>query len=241
MSQDAKPGSLAAEDRRERPRRLKRLDARIKILLADDHAIFREALHALLLYYEDILVVGEAGNGPDAVAKALVIRPDVVLMDILMPGCSGLDAARQILVAAPEIKVMMLSAYDDETYISATVAVGAVGFLLKQNTARNLLRAIHDAVAGKKFFCPRLLTPFAGHRAWPNHVGSQLRAAPNLTPREREILQLIAESESNKEIAHTLMISVKTVGKHRQRLMDKLGLHDTASLTRFACANGMVS
>jgi len=213
----------------------------IKTLLADDHTIVREGLHALLLADGGIQVVGQAHNGRQAVEMALELRPDVVVMDIAMPLLNGLEATRQILSTAPKTKVLILSAHSDDAYIDRVIAVGAVGFLIKQTSAQILAKAIHEIMAGNAFYSPQVSKRLRDHYGKPDKAGGlMIKKATGLTSRELEVIQLVAEGHANKQVAADLHISIKTVEKHRQHLMDKLNIHDTAGLTRYAIAQGII-
>jgi DNA-binding NarL/FixJ family response regulator len=213
----------------------------IKTLLADDHTIVREGLHALLLADGGIQVVGQAHNGREAVDMALALRPDVVVMDIAMPLLNGLEATRQILSAAPKTKVLILSAHSDDAYIDRVIAVGAVGFLIKQTSAQILAKAIHEIMAGNAFYSPLVSKRLRDHYGKAEIAGGlMVKKATGLTSRELEVIQLVAEGHANKQVAADLHISIKTVEKHRQHLMDKLNIHDTAGLTRYAIAQGII-
>jgi DNA-binding NarL/FixJ family response regulator len=213
----------------------------IKTLLADDHTIVREGLHALLLADGGIEVVGQAHNGREAVEMTLAKRPDVVVMDIAMPLLNGLEATRQILVSAPKTKVLILSAHSDDAYIDRVIAVGAVGFLIKQTSAQILAKAIHEVMAGNAFYSPQVSKRLRDHYGKAETAGGLMIKKPTgLTSRELEVIQLVAEGHANKQVAADLHISIKTVEKHRQHLMDKLNIHDTAGLTRYAIAQGII-
>jgi len=213
----------------------------IKTLLADDHTIVREGLRALLLADAGIQVVGEAHNGREAVEMAASLRPDVVVMDIAMPLLNGLEATRQILAASPDMKVLILSAHSDDAYIDRVISVGAVGFLIKQTSAQILATAIHEVMAGNAFYSPQVSKRLRDHYHRPEKNGSLVvKKATGLTSRELEVIQLVAEGKANKQVAAELRISIKTVEKHRQHLMDKLNIHDTAGLTRYAIAQGII-
>jgi DNA-binding NarL/FixJ family response regulator len=213
----------------------------IKVVLADDHTIVREGLRALLFADKGIEVVGEAHNGREAVAMADALHPDVVVMDIAMPLLNGLEATKQILVTNPAIKVLVLSAHSDDAYIDRVIAVGAVGFLIKQTSAQILAKAIHDVMAGNVFYSPQVSKRLRDHYQKPDKIGGLLiKKATGLTSRELEVIQLVAEGHANKQVASGLNISIKTVEKHRQHLMDKLNIHDTAGLTRYAIAQGII-
>ncbi len=210
----------------------------ITVLLAEDHQIVREGLRALLKLENDIQVVGEADNGRDAVKLTASLRPDVVVMDIAMPLLNGLEAARQILAAAPATRLLILSAHSDDAYVERVMELGAAGYLVKQTAAHILPQAIREIHRGNLFFSPAINKRLANHQTIPAAAGKKNLA--KLTTREMEVLQLVAEGKANKESAAVLHISIKTVEKHRQKVMAKLNIHDTASLTRYAIANGII-
>jgi DNA-binding NarL/FixJ family response regulator len=205
--------------------------SKISTLLVDDHELVRRGLRALLEAEDDIAVVGEARDGRQAVAMAVDLRPDVVVMDIAMPLLNGLEATRQILAALPAVRVLILTAHGDEEYVDRVTRLGAVGYVLKQSSLEDLARAIRTARAGAPFISPSI----RGHDGGP-----ATEPKPGLTSREAEVLQLIAEGKANKQTATQLGISVKTVEKHRQSLMSKLDIHDVAGLTRHAIAVGII-
>lgn len=213
---------------------------RITVLLADDHTVVRQGLRALLSAEDDIEVVGEAENGRQAVNLARATPPDVVVMDVAMPMLNGAGATRQILKLVPTAKVLVLTSYGDDESLQQLMEAGAAGYLLKQSAANDLLKAIREVQRGNAFFSPviarrlrdRCREAFtSGHGEWKSR---------ELTTREAEVLQLIAEGHSNKQIAGELGISIKTVEKHRQQVMNKLNIHDVAGLTRYAIAKAMV-
>jgi DNA-binding NarL/FixJ family response regulator len=214
---------------------------RITVLLAEDHTIVREGFRKMLELEADLEVVGEAQEGRQAVALTKKLRPAVVLMDIAMPLLNGLEATRQVLKAVPTTKVLILSAHSDDAYVKSASESGAVGFLLKQTSSHDVCRAIREVQAGKSFFSPSISTRL-GHL----DSGSSGRKGPlnqkvaRLTSREIEVLQLIAEGKANKATAAELGISIKTVEKHREHLMEKLDIHDTAGLTRYAIGAGII-
>lgn len=214
----------------------------ITVLLAEDHLMVREGLRALLEHEHDITVVGEADNGREAVAMAAQLHPEVVVMDIAMPQLNGMEATRQILEAAPETRVLILSAYSDEAYVSLVTAIGAAGYLVKQSSAQVLPQAIRKVREGKTCFSPIIAKRLNHHhrRAYARGDLRYDRKTSLLTSREVEVLQLVAEGKANKETAQELGISIKTVEKHRQNLMEKLNIHDTAGLTRHAIAAGII-
>lgn len=213
----------------------------ITVLLAEDHAVVRQGLCALLNADGHFKMVGEAKTGREAVEKAKALRPDVILMDIAMPVLNGLEATRQILIANPTAKVIILSAHSDDEYIERMTAVGAVGFLEKQTSADVLTKAIRQVATGNKFFSPSIAKRMGNSSSKPRDRDGLVKAnATRLTSRESEVLQLVAEGSANKQVAATLGISIKTVEKHRQHLMDKLNIHDTAGLTRYAISAGVI-
>ncbi len=213
---------------------------RIHVLLVDDHTVVRQGLRALLAAEDDMRVIGEAENGRQAVRQAKKSSPDVVLMDVAMPLLNGLEATRQILKAVPSAKVLGLTSYGDDGYVQELMEAGASGYLLKQTAADDLLKAIRQVQRGRTFFSPAIARRL--REACNGALASGRRAGKTseLTSREREVLQLVAEGFPNKQIAAELSISVKTVEKHRQQLMNKLRLHDVASLTRYALSKGLV-
>ena len=213
----------------------------ITVLLAEDHQIVREGLRAMLNLETDIKVISEADNGRQAVELVTKLRPDVVVMDIAMPLLNGMEATRQILLALPGTKILILSAHSDDAYVAMVMAIGASGYLIKQTAAHVLPEAIRAVHQGKTFFSP-IIAKRRNHHKQKEHDKGELpgRAAPALSAREMEVLQLIAEGKANKETADELHISIKTVEKHRQSLMDKLNIHDTAGLTRYAISMGII-
>ena len=213
----------------------------ISVLLAEDHAIVRQGLCALLNVDGNFKMVGEARTGREAVELTRTLRPDVILMDIAMPVLNGLEATRQILAANPAAKVIILSAHSDDEYIERMSAVGVAGFLEKQTSAEILTKAIREVAQGRSFFSPAIAKRLARNQDRSRDRDGLPKANGNrLTSRESEVLQLVAEGLANKQVAAKLGISIKTVEKHRQHLMDKLNIHDTAGLTRYAIAKGVI-
>jgi len=214
---------------------------KISVLVADDHIVVREGLCSLLNADQDFRVVGETRTGREAVELTLALRPDVILMDIAMPVLNGLEATKQILATDPAAKVLILSAYSDDEYVLRTTAAGAVGFLEKQTSAAILSKAIHEVARGNTFFSPTIAKHLHISQNKPlDRNGLPKANSTRLTSRESEILQLVAEGSTNRQIGSDLGVSVKTVEKHRQHLMDKLNIHDTAGLTRYAMATGVI-
>lgn len=214
---------------------------RITVLLAEDHMVVREGLRTLLEAEGDIQVIGEAETGRQAVKSAKELRPAVVVMDIAMPLLNGLEATRQIRKAVPGTKVLILSAHSDDAYVEQVIALGAAGYLLKQTSAHVLARAVREVQEGNTFFSPSIARRLHAHHGQPlDPEGPVRKQGTRLSSREVEVLQLITEGQANKQVAAELGISVKTVEKHRQRLMEKLNIHDTAGLTRYAIAAGII-
>lgn len=213
----------------------------ITVLLAEDHVIVRQGLCALLKSDGAVAVVGQAQNGREAVDMALRLRPDVILMDIAMPVLNGLEATRQIIAADPAAKVIILSAHSDDVYVTRMNEAGVAGFLEKQSSAELLIKAIGEVARGGRFFSPAIAKRLRDEQGRPrSREGLPQPRASRLTAREAEVLQLVAEGAANKQVAAELGISIKTVEKHRQHLMDKLNIHDTAGLTRYAISAGVI-
>jgi DNA-binding NarL/FixJ family response regulator len=213
----------------------------ISVLLADDHAVVREGLGSLLSAEPDIVVVGEASNGREAVQLALQFQPDVIVMDVAMPQLNGLEAIRQLAGMGVKSKLLVLSSYTDDEYVRELVGAGGSGYLTKQTAANDLIKAVREAAKGNLFFCPSIAKRYHDlSRPVFSDVKQVMREAGMLTGRQREVLQLVAEGYPNKLVADMLRISIKTVEKHRQGAMDSLGIHDTAGLTRYAIAHGIV-
>lgn len=206
---------------------------KIQVLLADDHTILRDGIRALLEEEPDMEVIAEAEDGRTAVELARKYQPDVLLMDIAMPLLNGLEATRQIRRESPNTKVLVLTMYEDEEYIRQFLAAGALGYVLKYTAAGELLGAIRAVHSGEVVLSPAITRlVIEEYLRWAD---IQPEDTPNgLTPREREVLQLIAEGYTNKQIAEILTISVKTVQAHRANLMQKLDLHDRAELIKYA-------
>ncbi len=214
---------------------------RITVLLAEDHTIVREGFRRMLEMESDIAVVGEARDGRQAIAMANELSPDVVLMDIAMPGLNGLEATRQLLKSQPHARILILSAHNDDAYVQNAMDSGASGFLSKQSSAHDVCHAIREVRKGNTYFSASISKRFHRLNAGvTTRSGSVKSRASKLTSREMEVLQLIAEGKANKETASDLCISIKTVEKHRGHLMEKLDIHDTAGLTRYAISNGII-
>ncbi len=203
--------------------------------------VVRQGLRALLTTEKDIEVIGEAETGRQAVEMTEQLHPNVVLMDIVMPSLNGLEATRQITKQVPSSKVLILTSYGDDEYVDRLTEVGAAGYLIKQTAANDLLKAIRDVEKGIMSFSPSIASRFQDNRPQNSSKTSPDTAgSSHLTPREAEVLQLIAEGQTNKQIAAELGISAKTVEKHRQQVMNKLKIHDVAGLTRYALSKGII-
>lgn len=213
---------------------------KIGVLLVDDHTVVRQGLRALLNSEQDIEVLGEAENGRQAVMAARKTPPDIVVMDVAMPLLNGLEATRQILKAVPTARILVLTSYGDDECVAQLMQAGASGYLIKQTAANELLKAIREVHRGNAFFSPAIAKRLRDQCREVFTSGRPARKASELTSREAEVLQLIAEGFSNKQIAGELTISIKTVEKHRQQVMNKLNIHDVAGLTRYAISKGMV-
>jgi DNA-binding NarL/FixJ family response regulator len=213
----------------------------ITVLLAEDHTIVREGLRKLLEGQSDIEVIGEAATGREAVAMALALRPDVVIMDIAMPQLNGLEATRRICESVPETRVLILSAHSDEAYVQRVMELGAAGYLVKQTSAQFLAEAIREVRKGNAFYSPAVARQVRRRNQRSlDHKGQVKSVNVSLSHRELEVLQQVAEGAPNKQIASDLGISTKTVEKHRNNLMNKLDIHDTAGLTRYAISAGII-
>jgi len=213
----------------------------ITVLLAEDHVVVREGLRTMIEADGDIKVVGEAKTGREAVSMTRQLSPDVVVMDIAMPLLNGIQATQQILSEGPKAKVLVLSAHGDPEYVDQLMALGVVGYLTKQTSAEMLARAVREVYLGGTFFSPSVAKHLRDHYVKVSPPNKRLkRNNILLTSRESELLQLIAEGHVNKQIASELQISIKTVEKHRQHLMEKLNIHEIAGLTRYAIAAGVI-
>lgn len=213
----------------------------IKVLLAEDHTIVRKGLYALLKKEYDIQVIGEAGDGREAVEMVEKLRPDVVLMDISMPSLNGIEATRRIKKRFPNTKVLILTMHDSEEYIFQLLRIGASGYVVKMDAPEELVSAIHAVQRGHSFLSPAISKKFIHQQMRKAGTKIKTDSLERLTGREREILQLIAEGHSNREIAEMLYISIKTVETHRTHLMAKLNLHNTVEVTRYAIRKGIVN
>ncbi len=212
---------------------------KLRILIVDDHGIVRAGIRSLLEGQPDIEVVGEASGGEEAIEKALQFRPELVLMDIAMPGMNGIEATRRIKKELPDISVLVLSMHDDEEFFFPVLRAGASGYILKESEPQELLYAIHTVYQGQVFLSPKvaksLLEGFV--TATPEHAEESYGT---LTRREKEVLRLAASGQTNREMAEALFLSIRTVEKYRQAVMHKLGLARREDLTKYAIRRGLI-
>ncbi len=210
---------------------------KIKILVIDDHAVFRDGIRALLGLHDDIDIVGEASEGKEGIEKVRELEPDVVVMDIAMPGMDGLEATRRIRKKHPKVKVLILTQHDNKEYVLSAIKAGAAGYVPKRALGSELVSAIHAVHTEKSF-----LYPSAAAALIEDYL-RQVEAEPydHLTNREREILKLITDGQTSRQIADTLLISLKTVLGHRAKIMEKLDIHNRTGLIKYAMRKGLVS
>lgn len=212
----------------------------ISVLLVDDHNIVRQGLRALFNAEGDITIIAEAQTGREAVQLALKHHPEIVVMDLAMPLLNGWEATRQIIKAVPAAKIVVLSTYGDDEHIQQAIAAGAAAYLLKQTAAADLVKAIREVKKGNAYFSPAIAKRLREQTCQTATSETMKTPDAELTPREAEVLQLIAEGFANKQIAAELGLSVKTVEKHRQQVMQKLNIHDIAGLVRHAASKGII-
>jgi two-component system, NarL family, response regulator NreC len=208
---------------------------RIRVLLADDHAVVRQGFRMILGAQSDLEIVGEAGNGREAVELAAELKPDVVVMDVTMPELNGIEATRRVTAENPHIRVVALSMHKDSVYVREILRAGARGYLLKESVADDLVAAVRAVAAGEGYLSPAISNAVLDD--YRRHVTDPIDL---LSSREREVLQMLAEGKTNKEIAGTLNLSVYTVDAHRGRIMEKLNVHSINELVRFAVRNGLI-
>ena len=211
----------------------------VRVLLADDHALVRAGIRALLEGLEGVTVVAEAGNGSEILELARKHRPDVVLLDISMPGLGGLEASALLKQELSEVRVVMLSMHANEEYVLQALRAGASGYMLKDSATAELELALQAVMQGETYLSPRISKQMV--EGYVQRVGGEPPKSDNLTPRQRQVLQLIAGGHSTKEIAFRLELSVKTVETHRAQLMDRLQIRDIAGLVKYAIRNGLVT
>ncbi len=217
------------------------MTTKTKILVADDHGIVRQALRSLLERQQDMEVAGEAGDGREAVRMAEELDPLIIVMDIAMPQLNGIDAAEQVLRTSPQTKIILLSMYADEEFLTRALTVGVKGYLLKDSAELDLVRAVRAVAAGKSFFSPAIAQALAEDYVRQLQSKGLQDSYELLTPREKEIIQLLAEGKSNKEVATVLDVSPYTVETHRMHLMQKLNLHNTAEIVLYAVRKKIIA
>lgn len=210
----------------------------LRVLIADDHALFRAGLRALLEGTPGVEVTGETADGREAVRLATQLQPDIVLMDVSMPECNGLMATARMARECPSVRVLILSMHSDEEYVAQALRAGAAGYLLKSARRDQLEIALHTVVKGDVYLCPRVA--HAVSYGLPGKWMTAVAPLERLTARQREVLQLLAEGLPMKAVAHRLGVSVKTVETHRAQLMERLDIHDVPGLVRFAIRTGVV-
>jgi DNA-binding NarL/FixJ family response regulator len=210
-----------------------------RLLLADDHAVVRRGLRMVLEAQPDMVVVAEVGDGAEAVDRGLEDDVDLAVMDITMPRMTGLQAARELHRRRPELRVLMLSMHQNERYLYEALNAGAAGYVVKSVADRDLVEAIRAAMRGEKFLYPGAVTPLIEDLLRRARQDETVRESP-LSPREQEVVKLVAEGYTNKEIADLLVISEKTVERHRANILEKLGMRDRVELTRYAIRHGLI-
>ena len=212
----------------------------IRILLADDHTIVRQGLARLLHDQPDMQIVGEAVNGREAIEKVLHLSPDIVIMDIAMPLMNGIEAARRIKKTSPKTRILILSMYSHEHYIHDLLETGIAGYLLKDSSGRDIIKAIYAAMKDETFLSPYISKRVVDRYLFPEKTSPREERFKQLSNREREVLQLIAEGYSTKKIADMLCVSTSTVKSHRSKIMEKLGVQNSIQLVHFAIRLGLV-
>jgi two-component system response regulator NreC len=213
---------------------------KIRVFLVDDHTVVRQGLRRILESDEEIEIVGEAGDGRTAIDLVQKLRPHVVVMDVAMPELNGIEATRQILKRVEGAKVLVLSMHGDDVYVRQALKAGARGYLLKDSEDLDLIKAVKAIRGGGSFFSPPVSKVVLSGYLGDKIEGDVEDSVARLTDREREVLQLIAEGKTNKEVAHALSVSINTVETHRKHIMEKLDLHNTAELVRFAIRTKIV-
>lgn len=213
----------------------------IRVFLADDHAVVRDGLRALLEAQDDITVVGDAANGRQAVDQVRKLRPDVVVMDIAMPELNGIEATQQIRESCPSTHVMILSMHSSPEHIFRALQAGARGYLIKESAGKEVAMAVRALHAGRRYFSRQITDTVIDDYIHQRQFSSDQSPLGSLSPREREVLQLVVEGKSSVEIAEILFLSPKTVETYRSRIMEKLGIHDLPGLVKFAIQQGLTT
>ncbi|MDQ6662003.1 MAG: response regulator transcription factor [Chloroflexota bacterium] len=212
----------------------------IRIVLADDHTILRAGLKMMLNAQPDMVVIGEAQDGRQAISEIQRVQPDIVLMDITMPDMNGIEATRRIKKLFPEVKVLVLTMHENDEYVFQALRAGASGYMLKEAADTELITAIHVIYSGQFYLSPTAQSVMVGDYLQRVRTGEEKDSYSSLTEREREILKLVAEGFTNNQIAERLVISPKTVDTHRTHVMDKLNLHSRAELVKYAMRRGLL-
>ncbi|MBW8035599.1 MAG: response regulator transcription factor [Planctomycetes bacterium] len=213
----------------------------IRVVAIDDHSVFREGLRLVLDQYEDIELVGEAGNGREGIEVVAREKPDVVIMDVNMPGLNGIEASRKLLSADSDVKILILSAYSNRRFVTELFRAGVRGYILKESAGEEVIRAIIAVAGGDSYICPKIANVIIKDYAEGGGIDLGKTAIDSLTIKERELLQLLAEGISTKEVAVLLSVSIKTVDARRRSIMTKLGISSMAKLTKFAIREGITS
>jgi two-component system response regulator NreC len=213
---------------------------KIRVLLADDHTILRAGLKMMLNAQPDIEAIGEASDGKQAISEAERLSPDVIIMDITMPECNGIEATRQIKRLLPDVRVLILTMHENEEYLFKTLRAGAAGYMLKEAADTDLISAIRVVSGGRFYLSPSAQSMLVSDYLQRVHTGEERDSYSALTEREREILKLVAEGYTNSQIGERLFISPKTVDTHRTHIMDKLNLHSRAELVKYAMRRGLL-
>ena len=214
---------------------------KLKLVLADDHTLMRHGLRKILEERPEWEVIAEVGDGREAVKKCIALKPDVAVLDVAMPLLNGIDATQQIVRKAPETKVLVLSMYSDEAYVTRALQAGATGYMLKDSAGKDLLKGIASVAAGQAYFSPAIASLMLDDYVRRVAGSGIVDRYETLSEREREIFQLIAEARTNKEVAELLEISPATVETHRARILQKLDIHNTAELVLYAVRRGVIS
>jgi len=214
--------------------------SKTRILIADDHALMREGIIAFLKFYDDIEIVGEASNGLEAIEKAVKLKPDVILMDVSMPGLGGIEATLEIKNRMPGMKILILTQYSDKEYVSRLLKAGVSGYILKQAVGTDLISAIRAVAKGESYLYSSIATNVISGYLGNSSKLSVEDPYEKLTDREKQVLKLIAEGHSHKEVANLLDISAKTVIAHQTNISEKLDLHSRAALIKFAITKGII-
>ena len=214
---------------------------KLKLILADDHTLMRQGLRKILEERPEWEVIAEVGDGREAVKKCVALKPDVAVLDVAMPLLNGIDATQQIVRKVPETKVLVLSMYSDEAYVTRALQAGATGYMLKDAAGKDLLKGIASVAAGQAYFSPAIASLMLDDYVRRVAGSGVVDRYETLSEREREIFQLVAEARTNKEVAELLEISPATVETHRARILQKLDIHNTAELVLYAVRRGVIS